>query len=176
MSSTGFDPLERHGGKNTGGVSFKNGVVEESKVGWARIRFPDVDDLVTQWLPVGFSKTQDDKEYWTLDEGEQVKCLMDDRLEDGVVLCAIYSEVDVPPTDNPEKKGILFKDGGMIEYDRETGVMTLKATTKIILDTPIVEATGLVTAADDVTSGGVSLRYHVHPVTGYITLVPIPAS
>lgn len=116
--------LARGQGKNTALVSFKNGIVEDSKPGWAIIRFPDIDDLLTQWLPVVHSKTQDDKQFWTLDIGEQVKCLMDDRLEDGCILGAIYSEVDVPPTDDPDEYGITFKDGAWFSYNRRTGLFT----------------------------------------------------
>lgn len=116
--------IDRGHGKNTALVSFKNGIVEESKVGWAKIRFPDIDDLLTQWLPVVHSKTQDDKQFWTLDIGEQVKCLMDDRLEDGCILGAIYSEVDIPPTDDVDEYGVTFKDGGWFSYNRRTGLFT----------------------------------------------------
>lgn len=116
--------LDRSVGKNTALVSFKNGIVEESKPGWAIIRFPDIDDLLTQWLPVVHSKTQDDKQFWTPDIGEQVKCLMDDRLEDGCILGAIYSEVDVPPTEDPDEYGITFKDGAWFSYNRRTGLFT----------------------------------------------------
>ena len=116
--------IDRGHGKNTALVSFKNGIVEESKPGWAIIRFPDIDDLLTQWLPVVHSKTQDDKQFWTLDVGEQVKCLMDDRLEDGCILGAIYSEVDVPPTEDPDEYGVTFKDGAWFSYNRRTGLFT----------------------------------------------------
>ena len=116
--------LARGQGKNTALVSFKNGIVEESKVGWAKVRFPDIDDLLTQWIPVMHSKTQDDKQFWTPDIGEQVKCLMDDRLEDGCILGAIYSEVDIPPTDDPDEYGVTFKDGAWFSYNRRTGLFT----------------------------------------------------
>lgn len=127
MSYTGrndIQNIDRSSGKNTALVSFKNGIVEESKVGWAKVRFPDIDDLLTQWIPVMHSKTQDDKQFWTLDIGEQVKCLMDERLEDGCVVASLYSEVDVPPTDDVDEYGVTFKDGGWFSYNRRTGLFT----------------------------------------------------
>ena len=36
----------------TGGARYKQGVVAESKPGFARVRFDDVDGLVTAWLPL----------------------------------------------------------------------------------------------------------------------------
>lgn len=127
MSYTGrndIQNIDRSSGKNTALVSFKNGIVEESKVGWAKVRFPDIDDLLTQWIPVMHSKTQDDKQFWTLDIGEQVKCLMDERLEDGCVVASLYSEADVPPTDDVDEYGVTFKDGGWFSYNRRTGLFT----------------------------------------------------
>jgi phage baseplate assembly protein V len=144
MSFTGrhdIQNLDRSVGKNTALVSFKNGIVEDSKPGWAIIRFPDIDDLLTQWLPVVHSKTQDDKQFWTLDIGEQVKCLMDDRLEDGCILGAIYSEVDVPPTDDPDEYGVTFKDGAWFSYNRRTGLFTA-----LIMGDAIIEVGANLTA------------------------------
>lgn len=163
--------LDRQAGKNTGLVSFKTGVVEEAKVGWAIIRFPDLGGLLSKWLPVLHMKTQDDKVFWTLDVGEQVQCLMDDRLEDGCILGAIYSQLDVPPTDDKDEFGVVFKDGGGIRYNRRTGVATVKAIEKVILDTPTVHATGDIHADGDVTAGDISLRQHIH-----LIITPVPGT
>lgn len=171
--------LDRQSGKNTGLVSFKVGIVEESKVGWAIVRFPDLGDTLSKWIPQVWMNTQDDKEYGTLDVGSLVKCIMDDRLEDGCILGAIYSQADVPPTTDKDERGIKFKDGGWVKYNRATGTATVVAPTKVILDTPVVECTHLLTAAEDVIGGGVSLKTHVHVgvMTGpMVSGPPVPTS
>jgi len=184
--------LDKQTGKNTGLVSFKTGIVEEAKVGWAIIRFPDLDDLLSKWIPVLYTKTQDDKGFWTPDVGEQVQCLMDDRLEDGCIMGAIYSEVDQPPTDDVDEYGIQFKDGGWFSYNRSTGLFkadikgdaeitvdgtcTVKAEL-VVLDTPLVHCTGdvkvdgSVNADGDVTAGSISLQQHIHNI-----VVPVPGT
>ena len=110
---------------NTGGVTYKNGLVAEAKPGFCRVRFDDLDGLVTAWLPVIHHKTQDDKVIWTLDIGEHVACLMDSYMEDGCIVGAIYSEADTPPVASADKFRIQFRDGGSFEYDRSSGAMSV---------------------------------------------------
>lgn len=115
----------------TGSVAFKKGIVSAAKVGFVKVKFKELDDMETQWIPVSYMKTQNDKCAWTLDIGEHVACIMDANLEDGCVIGSIYSEVDVPPVSSPDKFHVSFKDGGMFEYDRASGDMTIKATGNI---------------------------------------------
>lgn len=141
------------------GVTLKFGTVSASRPGFARVRLPDSDNMRTMWLPIAYPKTQDDECYWTYDLGEQVAVLLDAQGEDGVVLGAIYSDVDTPPITDPNKFGIRFKDGAELEYDRATHTLTvrggvqkviveagetilLKAGTKVTIDAPEAECTG----------------------------------
>jgi phage baseplate assembly protein V len=123
---------------NTGGATYKQGIVAESKPGFCRVRFDDLDSMVTAWLPVLHPKTQNDKAVWTLDIGEHVSCLMDGNMEDGCVLGAIYSDVDTPPVSSASKFCVQFSDGGSVEYDRAAGVLTVVATTHVIVRAPSI--------------------------------------
>ncbi|MDR2451847.1 MAG: phage baseplate assembly protein V [Candidatus Accumulibacter sp.] len=102
----------------TGGVSYKQGIVAESRPGFARVRFDDLDGLVTAWLPVIQPKTFLDKAVWTLDVGEQVACVLDEYMESGCILGAVYSDVDTPPVSSADKIHLRFVDGTSMEYDR----------------------------------------------------------
>lgn len=140
------------------GATLKFGTVSASRPGFARVRLPDLDNMRTMWLPIAYSKTQDDQACWTYDTGEQVAVLLDARGEDGVILGAIYSSADTPPVTDPNKFAIRFKDGALLEYDRATGVLAvtgvrrieaeasteilLKAGAKVTLETPEAELTG----------------------------------
>jgi phage baseplate assembly protein V len=99
---------------------FRVGLVKQQDLQTARVRvaFPDRDQLLSYWLPLLFTKTQNDKSYWIPDVGEQVVCLMDEHDEAGAVLGAIYSVVDPPPVESADKYHLSFKDGASIEYDR----------------------------------------------------------
>ncbi len=83
-----------------------------------RIKFPDLDQVTSYWLPIAVPKTQNDKAYWIPDIGEQVVCLMDDHDEAGAVLGAIYSQADATPVQSADKFHLQFKDGASFEYDR----------------------------------------------------------
>lgn len=171
MTSESSTSLDRQSGKNTGLVSFKIGIVEDSKVGWAIVRFPDLGDMLSKWIPQVWMNTQDDKEYGTLDVGSMVKCLMDDRLEDGCILGAIYSQADEPPVTDKDERGIKFADGGWVKYNRATGIATVIAPTKVVLETPLVHATGDIHADGDVVAGSVSLQQHIH-----LIVLPVPGT
>jgi phage baseplate assembly protein V len=99
---------------------FRVGLVKQQDLQGARVRvaFPDRDQLLSYWLPIVFTKTQNDKGYWVPDIGEQVVCLMDEHDEAGAVLGAIYSSADAPPVQSPDKYHMSFRDGASIEYDR----------------------------------------------------------
>jgi phage baseplate assembly protein V len=103
-----------------GSTMFRVGLVKQQDLQGARVRvaFPDRDQLLSYWLPIVFTKTQNDKGYWVPDIGEQVVCLMDEHDEAGAVLGAIYSSADTPPVQSADKYHMSFKDGANVEYDR----------------------------------------------------------
>ena len=98
--------------------------IDEAKA-QARVQFQDNDGMLSYWLPVLQAKTLKDKFYILPDIGEQVACLMDENLEDGVILGSIYSEADVCPVVSKDKCKIKFQDGTEIEYDRAEHVLNI---------------------------------------------------
>lgn len=154
--------------EHTGGVSYKEGIVKAAKPGFARVQFPDLDNLVSAWLPLVVRKSLRDKECFTLDEGEQVACVLDEYFEDGCVLGAIYSDADAPPVDSPDKLHFRFFDGGLFEYDRASGTLTIETSgpvnviagglvtlkaPSVTVDTPEASFTGNVTIAGGLNQG-----------------------
>lgn len=137
----------------TGGVKFKTGTVSAvDGAGNARVMFDDVG-MESYWIPVGYPKTHFDKAYWTPDIGEHVRCIMDERLEDGVVHSAIYSDVDAVPWASGDMVGWRFKDGGGFTYNRATGelaVSTMDVTTITIGGDANISVAG----ATNMTAGG----------------------
>ncbi|KGF30497.1 phage baseplate assembly protein V [Oligella urethralis] len=139
--------------KDEASAVLKKGTVSATRPGFARVRLPDFDNLRTMWLPVVYGKTQDDKECWTPDIGEQVAVLLDATGEDGVIIGALYSDADAPPTQNKEVWIKRFKDGAVLEYNRETHALTVtgvKAVTvhasgPVDVTAPEVTVTGNVT-------------------------------
>lgn len=116
------------------GVRFLTGVVSAvDPEGTARVRFAELDDLESAFIPVGQRKTHRDQDYWMPDVGEHVACLMDQYAEDGVIICSIYSKADKPPVKNLDKRHVRFADGTTVEYDRASGEMAVHCVGKILL-------------------------------------------
>ena len=63
-----------------------------------------------------------------LDVGEHVACVLDENFEAGCVLGAIYSDADKAPVESPDKMHFSFFDGGLFEYDRSSGTLTIVTT------------------------------------------------
>lgn len=145
---------------DTAGCTYKKGIVAESKPGFARVRFDDLDGMTSDWLPTSHANTQDDKDVETLNVGAQVSCLMDARMEDGCIIGAHYSNADAPPVSESTKWHKRFADGTVIEYDKAAqklvvsvrgsmdaivdGDALLKAA-RVTLDTPETLCTGKLT-------------------------------
>lgn len=139
-----------------------------------RVQFAE-DDILSPWLPVLQQKTLKDKFFAIPDVGEQVACCLDDNAEDGVVLGAIYSNVDSCPAVSQKQLLIKFEDGSFIEYSKETEELTLvfKKINIIadILNTGLLQNTdGIVSEADvsDKLSSMQAMRdiYNPHEHTG----------
>src|SRR4051794_9049076 len=97
---------------------FKYGIVSDTKPGYAKVYF-EVDDIVSDWWPVLVRTTLKDKESHPLSIQEHVVCLCDERLVEGVVLGAIYSNADAPENGAAAGKfRMVFEDGALFEYDK----------------------------------------------------------
>jgi phage baseplate assembly protein V len=152
------------------------------------VKFPEDDDLQSDWLPVVVQRSLGDRFAWPLKEDEQVVCLMDDGCETGVIIGAIYSDPDPPAGEaTTDKFRIDFEDGTWIEYDNAShklkanveGEAEVKCTVmKLDGDlqvTGTIEAIGNISSDATVTGGidvkggptSVSLATHMH--TGITT-------
>lgn len=143
---------------NTGGVSYKEGIVYAARPGFAQVRFPDLDDMVSAWLPLVVKKTLKDKECYSLDIGEQVACVLDENFESGVVLGAVYSDADAPPVESTDKLRFQFFDGGSFEYDRSSGTLSI-----VTMGPVNVTAAGNVTVSSPI---GITLDTLITTCTG----------
>lgn len=88
----------------------------------ARVAFDDEDNLVTAELPVIVPCSKDNKAYWLPDIDTQVLCIFlpnksGKGFNDGFVIGAFYSDVDVPVEDGEKIKSIHFEDGSYVRYD-----------------------------------------------------------
>lgn len=124
----------------------------------ARVRLPECDNMRTNWPNVLQRNTQNNKDYWLPDVGEPVEVLLDANGEDGVILGAVYSNVDKPPFSDKDVRGTKYADGTEFSYNRASHTLTIRGgiehiviecsadvmvkTPKATIDAPETEVTG----------------------------------
>lgn len=102
--------------------------------GLARVKFPDSDGIVSKLLPIVVPKTQKDKFSFPFDINEHVCCIMDDQLENGAIIGAIYSKSELPAITDADKVGVSFVQGLNIEYSRSDKTLKISGTGDVKVD------------------------------------------
>ncbi|EJS4014571.1 phage baseplate assembly protein V [Vibrio parahaemolyticus] len=112
-------------------VSQVDSELRRVKVTFAGGRIPESD-----WLSVVGSRTKGVNASWNMAVGEQVLCLFPPvgSMVRGYVLGSLVNVNARPYTTNPDKFGIQFDDGTLLEYDQttQTGVLKIKGGTPSI--------------------------------------------
>lgn len=145
-------------------------VVSVTDAGHVCVRFADLDGMVSQPLKVVVARAHRDKAHHAPDVGAMVACVVDENIEDGVVLGEVYSDADPTATGNAALWYWKMADGSEFEFDRESGKLrikttsditvetaaaaTVKATTVITLDAPLVRVTEDLEIGGGIAQGG----------------------
>lgn len=123
--------MSKGGMENTPFEAIRKGLVSSvnRKNCTVRVYFPDWDEKVSDELPVMQKNTLNTKYYWMPEVDEQVICaFFANGTEEGVVLGAIYSEVDKVPSEflvSDDCDGVLFSDGTLIRYDATNHILLI---------------------------------------------------
>ena len=131
-------------------------VAVDEKTAKVRVRFPDLDDMISDWFPVVVQKSKDDKFYWLPDIGEMVVVAFDEDgdFTTGYVLGAIYNSKNTVPVANKDKYMIRFQDGTIIEYDRKARKLTAVVNGDIEITANTTTVTTITTHNGNVTING----------------------
>lgn len=137
---------------------YKTGIVVNAKPGFVKVRFPDLDDLVTDWIPTSHEATMGARSVRTMDIGTQVGCVMDEHFEDGQVIGARYSDADPSPVTDPNIVHQDWGEGASYDFNRATGTLV------VVLGgmTLTLSAAGLDIQGGDVKADNISLKFHPH--------------
>jgi phage baseplate assembly protein V len=101
------------------------GTVEELDAENARVRIK-IGDLLTDFIPWLTQRAGDDSTWWCPSQGEQVLVLSPSGdLSQAVCLPAIYSDAKPANSMNPNKHKTTYSDGAVLEYDKESHVLTV---------------------------------------------------
>ena len=135
---------------------------EEQEV---RVNF---DELGTPspWMQMPSFGADGDDYYWMPVIGEQVLCLlMPTGNAEGYVLRSIRGNDNKPKNPDNNKRYISFADGGLVQYDKGSNTLTIKAANIKIEGN--IRLKGKMVSTGDVIAGGISLINHPH--TGVMT-------
>jgi len=139
-------------------AQYKNGIVREvdGARGLARVEFPDEDGVASWWLSVNSGFTGGSKSYAMPEIGSQVACLTDERGEEGLIMGAIYSEKDLPPSIDANEIVQILAGGREERYNKTTGEMSIKQSAPLMLEIGAAKAV-IAPASIALSVGGVSL-------------------
>lgn len=107
--------------------------VDASK-GLARVKFPDYDGIVSNWLPMSIPKISKDKFSIPFDINEPVWCIMDNHFENGIIGGAYANKNALPDGGNNNKVRVKFDESLAIEFDRSTSTLSIQGNGKINID------------------------------------------
>jgi phage baseplate assembly protein V len=95
------------------------GRVAELDAAHARVRVTS-GDITTGWLPFATSRAGRDRTWHAPEPGEQavVVCPCGD-INQGVVVGSVYRDAHPAPGDSEDISRTVFKDGAVLEYDRQ---------------------------------------------------------
>ena len=92
----------------------------------ARVKFADISDKISDWLPLLSTNTHADKYEGLLDPDEHVVCLMSGQGDEfGVILGSIYDSKNEPPFQSGNVHTHTYSDGTMIQYDRSASKLSV---------------------------------------------------
>jgi phage baseplate assembly protein V len=165
-------------------LKFGNITEFDANTGYARVKFLD-DEIVSDWLQVVVKNSLENKYFHAFDINEQVACLMDENLEDGVILGAIFSESIPPNSGNVNIVRVKFSDDSSIEYNRSTheynidikGKINIKSDSEVNIETQLAKVDAEmvdVTATNVLITGEAEIDGNLN-VTGDITAANVQA-
>ena len=101
------------------------GVVEEvdTEKMVCRVR---TGDILTDWIRWGADRAGAGRSWWAPVTGEQVLLgAVNGELTTAFVLCSLYSDANSAPSHSAQAMHKTFSDGAVIEYEPETGELTV---------------------------------------------------
>jgi phage baseplate assembly protein gpV len=109
------------------------GIITEvnAETGKARVKFPELDNIVSSWLPISVPKILTDKYSIPFDINEPVWCVMDEHCENGIIAGAYPNKNALPDGGEASKVRVKFNHSLTIEFDRDTSTLSIEGNGKI---------------------------------------------
>ena len=108
----------------------------------AKIRIKNKNTQETGWFYMPQYLTHKDKSSNIYEIGTEVAAITSDYYDNGCILCALYNSIDTSPTDDKDIKTIIFSDGSVIEYNKQTHTFILDIKGDAIINAKTVTING----------------------------------
>lgn len=140
------------------GAQYRTGIVVESKPGFVKVQFPDLDGLTSNWLATSHASTLGERSVRAMPVGNQVGVIMDGRFEDGQVIGARHSDADPPAVEDSNLVHEDFGDGLSFQIDKagKSIALTLGGCAFTI------SAAGIKIEGGDLEVDGIKFKPHKH--------------
>ncbi|WP_077073648.1 phage baseplate assembly protein V [Mailhella massiliensis] len=145
----------------------------------ARVTFDDDDGVTSYDLPILQRNTLNNHDHCCVDVGEDALCLfLPTGIEEGFILGSFYAGEVTPPSGSGDVRMVEFSDGTKLFYDRSShkltgdvkgdvsltvsGTVTVKSSTSITLQAPVINLNGAInTAAESGGSGTMTIKGNI---------------
>jgi len=112
-------------------VLLKGIVSEVGAEGRIKVRLPEYDDLITNWVPVLQTLTLGARTWSVPRKDTQVVMLCGHGMEDAVVIGSLYSKPDPAPFKDAKVIGMVADDGVTISYDPSASLLKIQSPREI---------------------------------------------
>ena len=126
----------------------------------ARVKFHDISDKISDFLPLLVTNSHDDKIEHYVDPDEHVICLMSGQGDEfGIILGSFYDSKNQPPFQTGNTHSVTYADGTMIQYDRASSVYLIHCTKDVEIES---DRDINVKAGRDITVDAITRDIKVH--------------
>jgi len=135
-------------------VLLKGIVSEVGSGGRVKVRLPDYDDLITDWMPVLQTLTLGGRTWSVPRKDTQVVMLCGHGLEDAVVIGSLYSKPDPSPFESKVVIGMVADDGVTISYDPAASLLKIQSPQEINIIATNINIQADIDVKGDITHTG----------------------
>lgn len=131
----------------------KYGTIISTQGHKAKVQIPEMDNFETNWLEVPQLCTVGDKSSNIYEIGTEVGVVLSENFDDGCIIGALYNDEDIAVSSDKNIKNIVFSDGSVIEYNKQSHTFTLNLKGVANITATVVNITGDLNVSGNIKSG-----------------------
>ena len=134
------------------------GEITSQKGHYAKMRVNHKNFQETGWLYIPQFVTHGDKSSNIYEIGTEVAAVTSENFDEGCIIGAVYNKTDTAPTMDKNLKTIIFSDGSVIEYNKQSHIFTLNIKGSVNITSPKVVINGDLEVSGNVSDAKGSMQ------------------